>query len=39
MLTWRVGDVKITRVVEMDIPFKYNEKHPFISEARPEVLK
>jgi glyoxylase-like metal-dependent hydrolase (beta-lactamase superfamily II) len=39
MLSWQIGDVKVTRVVEMDIPFKYSEKHPFIAEARPEVLK
>lgn len=39
MLSWQIGDVKITRVVEMDIPFKYSERHPFIAEAHPEALK
>src|SRR5215469_8615055 len=39
MLSWLIGDVKVTRVVEMEIPFKYSEKYPFIAEARPEALK
>ena len=39
MLSWQIGDVKVTRVVEMDIPFKYSEKYPFIAEARPEALQ
>ncbi len=39
MLFWQIGDVKVTRVVETDIQFKYSEKHPFIAEAWPETLK
>jgi glyoxylase-like metal-dependent hydrolase (beta-lactamase superfamily II) len=38
MLTWTIGAVKVTRIVEMEIPVPYNEKHPFLAEARPEAL-
>jgi len=38
MLTWQVGDVKITRIVEMEMPIAYHEKHPFLTQARPEAL-
>ena len=39
MLSWQIGDVKVTRVVEMELPVAYHEKHPMIAEARPEALK
>jgi glyoxylase-like metal-dependent hydrolase (beta-lactamase superfamily II) len=38
MLTWQVGDVKITRIVEMELPVVYDERRPFLAEARPEAL-
>jgi glyoxylase-like metal-dependent hydrolase (beta-lactamase superfamily II) len=38
MLTWQVGDVKITRIVEMEMPVAYHERRPFLAQARPEAL-
>jgi glyoxylase-like metal-dependent hydrolase (beta-lactamase superfamily II) len=39
MLNWQIGDVKVTRIVEMEIPVRYSAKYPFIAEAKPEALK
>jgi glyoxylase-like metal-dependent hydrolase (beta-lactamase superfamily II) len=39
MLSWQVGDVVISRVVETEIPVPYYEKRPFIAAARPEALQ
>jgi glyoxylase-like metal-dependent hydrolase (beta-lactamase superfamily II) len=39
MLTWQVGAVKITRVVEIELPVAYNPDSPFLSEATPEALR
>jgi len=39
MLSWQIGDVKVTRVVEVEMPTPYHEKYPMISGARPEALR
>lgn len=39
MLSWKIGDVTVTRIVEMEIPVRYSQKYPFIAEAKPEALK
>ncbi len=39
LLKWRVGDVFITRILEMEMPFPYSERRPFIAEATPEALQ
>ncbi|MGE3248842.1 MAG: MBL fold metallo-hydrolase [Hyphomonadaceae bacterium] len=39
MLTWQIGDVKITRLLEVELPIPYNEKRPFIAAATPEELR
>ncbi|MDO9245490.1 MAG: MBL fold metallo-hydrolase, partial [Phenylobacterium sp.] len=39
MLSWQVGAVKITRVVELQIPIPYNPGSPFLAEATPEALR
>ncbi|MGH7023784.1 MAG: MBL fold metallo-hydrolase [Caulobacteraceae bacterium] len=39
MLNWRVGEVKVTRIVEMEMPISYSEKHPFLAEATPAALR
>jgi len=39
MLSWQIGDVKVTRVVEVEMPTPYHEKYPMIREARPEALR
>jgi glyoxylase-like metal-dependent hydrolase (beta-lactamase superfamily II) len=39
MLSWQIGDVKVTRVVELELPVPYHEKYPMIADARPEALK
>jgi len=38
MLSWRIGDVTVTRVVEMEIPVPYNPNRAFLKEATPEAL-
>ncbi len=38
-LTWTIGDVKITRIVELEMQTPYSEKRPFIRDATPEALK
>lgn len=38
MLSWQVGDVKITRVVELEVPIPYSESS-FLKQASPEALK
>jgi glyoxylase-like metal-dependent hydrolase (beta-lactamase superfamily II) len=39
MLSWKIGDVTITRLLEQEFPVVYSEKHPFMPKARPEALK
>jgi glyoxylase-like metal-dependent hydrolase (beta-lactamase superfamily II) len=39
MLSWQVGEVKITRVVELETPVPYHPKYPFIRDATPEALR
>lgn len=39
MLKWKIGDVTVTRIVEMEIPIPYNDKSPFLVQATPDVLK
>ncbi len=39
MLSWQVGEVKISRVVEIDLPIPYDERRPFLAEAKPQTLK
>ncbi len=38
MLKWTIGDVTVTRVVEMELPVPYSEKQPMLREATPEAL-
>lgn len=39
MLKWKIGDVTITRVVEMELPVPYNADSAFLKQATPEALK
>lgn len=39
MLTWTIGDVRITRVVELEVPVAYHPKRPLIAGATPEALR
>jgi len=39
MLRWQIGDVTVTRVVEMEVAVPYDPGNPFIVQATPEVLK
>ena len=39
MLSWTVGAVKITRVVELEMPVAYSAERPFLAEATPEALR
>ena len=38
MLSWKIGNVKVTRVVEMEMPIPYNPRFTFLKEATPEAL-
>jgi glyoxylase-like metal-dependent hydrolase (beta-lactamase superfamily II) len=38
MQTWKIGEITIRRVVELEVPLPYSEKRPFIAPARPEAL-
>lgn len=39
MLSWQIGDVKITRVVEMELPVPWGGGFQFLAEASPDTLK
>ncbi|HEY1930054.1 MAG TPA: MBL fold metallo-hydrolase [Caulobacteraceae bacterium] len=39
MLSWTVGAVKITRVVEIEMPIAHDPEHPFLAEATPAALR
>lgn len=39
MLTWRIGAVRVTRVVETLLPIAYYPKRPFLPDATPENLR
>ena len=39
MLSWTVGAVKITRIVEIELPIAYDPERPFLGEATPEALR
>jgi len=39
MLSWQVGAVKITRIVELELPVTYSAEHPFLADATPEALR
>ncbi|HWF77989.1 MAG TPA: MBL fold metallo-hydrolase, partial [Caulobacteraceae bacterium] len=39
MLSWRIGRVTVTRVVEIEFNTRYRADAPFIPEATPEALK
>lgn len=39
MLKWQVGDVTVTRIVEMEFETVHSTKHPFILDATPDRVK
>ncbi|HEY5289641.1 MAG TPA: MBL fold metallo-hydrolase [Caulobacteraceae bacterium] len=39
MLSWQVGAVKVTRIVELEMPISYSEKQPFLEQATPAALR
>jgi glyoxylase-like metal-dependent hydrolase (beta-lactamase superfamily II) len=38
MLSWKVGAVTVTRIVEIEVPIAYNAARPFLPGASPEAL-
>lgn len=38
-LEWQIGDIRIQRVLELELAIAYNEQTPFFPEATPEALK
>jgi glyoxylase-like metal-dependent hydrolase (beta-lactamase superfamily II) len=39
MLSWKIGAVTVTRIVEMEMPIPHNPRRPFLVEATPEALR
>ncbi len=39
LLSWKIGDVTVTRLVELEVAIPYSPEHAFLKEATPEVLK
>ena len=39
MLSWTVGAVRITRIVELELPVAHNPDRPFLMEATPSALR
>jgi glyoxylase-like metal-dependent hydrolase (beta-lactamase superfamily II) len=39
MSSWRIGDVTVTRVVELEMPIPYSPDGAFLKEATPEALR
>ncbi len=39
MLEWKIGDVTVKRIVEMELPVKYHPKYSFLPKATPEALR
>ena len=38
-LSWQIGDVTVTRIVEMDLPLKSGEPGSFLPQATPQALR
>lgn len=38
-LKWKIGDVTVSRILEIELSVEYYEKYPFMKEARPAALK
>ena len=39
MNSWQIGEVKVSCIVETDLPVPYHEKYPFMAAATPSALK
>lgn len=39
MASWQVGRVKITRIVEIELPVSHDPARPFLAEATPDALR
>jgi glyoxylase-like metal-dependent hydrolase (beta-lactamase superfamily II) len=39
VLSWQIGRVRVTRIVEMELTTRWREDRPFIVEATPDALK
>ena len=39
MLSWQVGRVRITRIVELEVPIAYDASNPFMKDAAPNALR
>jgi glyoxylase-like metal-dependent hydrolase (beta-lactamase superfamily II) len=39
MLSWKIGEVTVTRIVEIELPVPYDEHRPFLKQATPDALK
>jgi glyoxylase-like metal-dependent hydrolase (beta-lactamase superfamily II) len=39
MLTWQIGDVTVTRILELEMPVPYHPDAAFLKQATPEALR
>lgn len=39
MLSWQIGDVTVTRILEVEVPIPYNAESAFLAEATPDALR
>ena len=39
MLSWKIGDVTVTRIVEIEVPVPWSEEHAFLKQATPQALR
>lgn len=39
MLSWKIGEVTISRLVEFEVPYPYHEKYSFLKDATPDALR
>jgi glyoxylase-like metal-dependent hydrolase (beta-lactamase superfamily II) len=39
MLTWQIGDVAVTRILELEMPVPYQPESAFLKQATPDALR
>ena len=37
--SWQIGDIRVTRILEMEMPLRYHEDTAFMPKATPEAIK
>ena len=37
--SWQIGEIKVTRILEMEMPLPYRADNAFMPKATPEAIK